>query len=161
MKKITGLILIAALSLTGCAQYTEKEIEVAAEEATTVITSYDLNGDGILEDNEYQTYVKHLYEKNGGTETTTKEIEDAVDEASATIGSFDTNEDGDLSYEEKLSLLQKIYEKYDNGEIKDENLRAILEGFERKVNELNSYHDLLEEVGVGGPNIQINLRGDE
>lgn len=161
MKKITLLVLASAVCLSGCAQYTEKEREVAAEEATTIITSYDLNGDGVLTDSEYQTCIKRLYDENGGTETTTKEIEDAVNEASEIIGSFDTDEDGELSYDEKISLLQKVYEKYDNNEITDENIRAILEGFERKVNELNGYYDLLEEVGVGGPNIQIKLRGED
>lgn len=156
MKKIVLLLLVMIVAgLTGCSQPIAQEVEIAATETTT-IKSYDLNGDGVLTDSEYQTYMKSM--STNSNAITTEELEDAIEEASTIVNSWDTDDNGDLSYEESLSVMQKIYKKYDNGEITNPDLRAILEGFERKVNELNSYYDLLEEVGVKGPKHHIELR---
>ena len=157
--KMILFVMITVISLTGCTQQIETEEEIPMEKVVTVAPSYDLNGDGVLTDSEYQTYIKRMSE--GIDITTAEEFEDALNEASMIIGTWDTDEDGDLSYEESLSVMQYIYKKYDSGEITNENIRTILEGFERKVNELNSYYDLLEEVGVKGPKHKIELRPNE
>lgn len=157
MKKIIlGLLAMAVVGLSGCSQPIETEIEPIAAQTTTVVRSYDLNGDGVLTDSEYQTYMKSM--SAGSNVITTEELESAVTEASTIIDSWDTDEDGDLSYEESLSVMQKIFAKYDNGEITNPELRTILEGFERKVNELNSYYELFDEVGLKGPRHYIELR---
>lgn len=140
-------------------EYTEKQ--ELLEETTAIMQQYDIDEDGQLSKDEQYSWIEDIYTENGGNEVTTKELSDAVEEAQDMLGVFDSDSNGDLSYEEQLSIVQAIYKKYDNGEIKNDMLVSILQGYERKVNELNSYYDLLEEVGVGGPKIYIDLRGDE
>ena len=161
MKFLITLVLIAIIGFGVHDHYEEVKKEAAIEEATVMLETYDLNGDGVLSEDEQMAFTKDLYLKNGGDDATRQELEDAVDKATSVLGGFDADDDGDLSYDEQLNILQWVYEKYDNGEITNESLRTILSGYEKKVNELNSYHDLLNEVGVPGRDWHIDLRGNK
>ena len=158
MKKLILWVLIAVLCTSAYNQYQEGERESVAFDAETVIQYYDANNDGIISEKEQMTYLEDLYKDHGGDKVTQEEIESAVKEAETMLGGFDEDGDGILSYEEKLKIVQAVYEKYDNGEIKNELFRKFLEGFDKKVSDYNSYHDLLDECGVPGANIQIEIR---
>lgn len=74
----------------------------------------------------------------------------------------DKDPDEELSYEDQLNIVQSIYAKYDNGDFEGEdNFCEYLEGYSNHVDDLNSYHDFLDECGVPGPNVQIDIRGNK
>ena len=158
MKFLITLVLIALVGFGVHDHYEEVKKEAAIEEATVMIETYDLNDDGVLSEYEQKMFAKDLYLDNGGDETSLEELEDATKQAASFFESFDTDANGDLSYDEQLSIVQWVYEKYDNGEIKNNLLRQILSGYEKKVNDLNYYHELLNECGVPGDGWYIELR---
>lgn len=74
----------------------------------------------------------------------------------------DKDPDEELTYEDQLNIVQSIYAKYDNGDFDGEdNFCEYLEGYSNHVDDLNSYHDFLDECGVPGPNIQIDIRKED
>ena len=74
----------------------------------------------------------------------------------------DKDPDEELSYEDQLNIVQSIYAKYDNGDFEGEdNFCEYLEGYSNHVDDLNSYHDFLDECGVPGANVQIDIRGNK
>lgn len=158
MKKLILWTLIAVFSVSAYNQYQEGEKEAVVYDAETVINYYDLNGDGIISESEQLAYLEDLYQDHGGDKVSKEEIESAVKEAETMLGGFDEDGDGSLSYDEELKIVQAVYEKYDNGEIKNELFRKFLEGYDKKVSDYNTYHDILDEVGVPGKNIQIEIR---
>lgn len=90
-----------------------------------------------------------------------------ISEATATFKDWvpslkDKDPDEELTYEDKLNIVQDIYAKYDNGDFKEEELFSeYLKGYDEHVGDLNSYHDFLDECGVPGPNVQIDIRGNK
>lgn len=90
-----------------------------------------------------------------------------ISEATATFKDWvpslkDKDPDEELTYEDQLNIVQDIYAKYDNGDFKEEELFSeYLKGYDEHVNDLNSYHDFLDECGVPGPNVQIDIRGNK
>lgn len=87
-----------------------------------------------------------------------------VDEASTQLTDlgFDV-EDEDLTYEEKLEIVQGLYAKRDAGEIEEGGLlSSLMDWFEyEQVNRINSYTAILDECGVGGPSIYIDLHPEQ
>lgn len=157
MKTLLALVLAALVGIGAVNSYTEMKTERILADATEMVNQYDFNGDGVLSEDEQVAFVEDLYASNGG-EFSKEEIENAINEATGILGQFDADNDGALSYDEQIAIVQAVYEKYDNGEITDENFCAFLAGYEDYVNRLNSYHDLLDECGVPGANVQINIR---
>ena len=160
MKKLLILALATTSCLALCGCSTETREQKMVRETAEQLAQYDLDKDGVLSEQEQRYAVQEIYKESTG-EFSAEEFESAIAEAQDILGAFDTDEDGNFSYEEKLSLVQTIYEYYDRGEIKDGMFKTFLEGYERKVNELNSYYDLFEELGMPGPNIQIELRKED
>lgn len=157
MKTLLALALAALVGFGAVNTYNEIKTDAILADATELVAQYDLNADGVLSEDEQLSFVEDLYASNGG-EFSKEEIENAINEATGILGQFDADNDGVLSYDEQLSIVQAVYEKYDNGEITDETFKAYLAGYEAYVDRLNSYHDLLDECGVPGANIQINIR---
>jgi Ca2+-binding EF-hand superfamily protein len=157
-------ILILALAVVvgfGAYNHHVEQKEAVMAEAEALIQEYDINLDGVLSDDEQRSLIEGLYVEYDGDEATRQELEDAVKKATSMLSSFDADGDGDLSYDEQLSIVQAVYKAYDNGEINNEMLKQILDGYERKVNELNYYHELLNECGVPGGDWHIELRPDK
>ena len=158
-KTLVILALTVVLSIGAYGKYEEiQSEETIKNEAVSMLEEYDADKDNDLSENEQMSFVEDLFIKNGGNEETKQELETAVNEAAAMLAQFDTDGDGDLSHNEQVGLIQAVYEKYDNNEIMDENFKAVLSGYEKKVEELNEYHNLLDEVGVPGENIQTEIR---
>ena len=60
-----------------------------------------------------------------------------------------------------LGTVQKIYEAYDNGEIEDGLFKDFLTGYSNYVDQINTYTAVLEEAGVPGNYIYLNIRGNQ
>lgn len=163
MKSLIVMALAAVLCVgvvPNVMEGTSVNNEEIISEATAIIEQYDVDGNGELSDAEIQVLVANLQDQYD-IEFNQAELEGAVNEAIGMLDDYDADGDGDLSYDEKISLVQDVYEAYDNGEIQNEDFKTILEGYERKVNDLNSYHDLLDECGVPGNGYHIQIRKGE
>lgn len=158
MKALLIMVLTAIVSVGAYKEYTEVKTDEVIVEAQTMLEKYDLNGDAQLSEEEIVAFTEDMYANYGNGEFTKDEVESAVVEAKGKLGSYDADNDGDLSYDEQLTLVQDVYKAYDNGEVTDENFKAFLAGYENHVNDLNSYHALLDECGVPGKGVYINLR---
>lgn len=152
-------IMVAGVGAGVVAENTNINNEEIISEATAIVEQYDVDGSGELSQEEVQAMLND-FETQYDIDFNQEEVETAVNEAVDMLDDYDTDGDGELSYDEQMNLVHDVYEAYDNGEIKSEELNAILAGYEQKVNTLNSMHDLLDECGVPGQNVQINLRGE-
>lgn len=152
-------IMVAGVGASVIEGNTSVNNEEIISEATAIVEMYDIDANGELSEEEVQALLDDMVEKYD-IEFDQAELETAVNEAVDMLDDYDIDGDGELSYDEQLGLIQDVYKAYDNGEIQNEEFKKILEGYERKVNDLNSYHDILDEVGVPGKGVHINIRGN-
>lgn len=111
--------------------------------------------------------ITHQEELRNATGDLQEMISSTISEATTVFQDWvpalaDKDPNEELTYEDQLNIVQDIYAKYDNGDLKEEELFSeYLKGYDEHVNDLNSYHDFLDECGVPGPNVQIDIRGNK
>lgn len=92
-------------------------------------------------------------------EETAVQFEGTVEAAANTAEEwFGVGADDELTYDEQLEIVRNVYKMKDEGKFEDEEVfTAFLDGYEDYVDDLNSYYSILDEVGVPGESVYIDL----
>ena len=92
-------------------------------------------------------------------EETAVQFEETIEEAANTAEDWlGVDADAELTYEDQLEIVKNAYRMRDEGKFEEDGLLdTFLDGYEKHVDDLNSYHALLDEVGVPGKSVYIDL----